>query len=93
MEELIIYYYIVLNCLAFVFMGWDKHQARKKGRRIAERTLLLLGLAGGFAGAYGGMRFFHHKTQHRYFVLVFLISLFVHIMIIWLLAPTLEVLT
>lgn len=87
MQELLFFYYIFLNSLAFVLMGWDKHQARKKGRRIAERTLLLLGLAGGFAGAYGGMQFFHHKTKHKYFLLIFFISLLVHIMIIWLLAP------
>lgn len=86
--ELIILYYVLLNCLAFIFMGWDKHQARKKGRRISEKTLLLLGIAGGFAGGYTGMNFFHHKTKHKYFALVFLISLFVHVMIIWLLKPS-----
>ncbi|HHT63233.1 MAG: DUF1294 domain-containing protein [Bacillota bacterium] len=82
MEALIIIYYIVLNCWAFIFMGWDKHQARRKGKRISEKTLLLLALGGGFVGAYGGMKVFRHKTRHRYFVFVFVISLLVH-MIIW----------
>jgi uncharacterized membrane protein YsdA (DUF1294 family) len=93
LKEFIIFYYILLNCLAFIFMGWDKHQARKNRHRVSEKTLLLLGLAGGFAGAFGGMKFFHHKTRHWYFGLTFFISLLVHIIIIWLYGPRLEVLS
>ena len=93
MKELIIFYYILINCLAFVLMGWDKFLARKKRKRISEKTLLFLGLAGGFIGAYGGMKFFHHKTRHRYFILVYFISLLLHIMAIWFVGPILGVLT
>jgi len=89
MKELILCYYILLNCLAFIFMGWDKRQSRENRKRISEKTLLILGLLGGFAGAYGGMRFFHHKTRHWYFKLIFFIALLVHIMIIWFFRPIL----
>jgi len=59
----------LINLLAFAAMGADKRRARRKRRRIRERTLFLLALPGGAAGAVLGMAVFRHKTQHRAFVL------------------------
>ena len=61
------YYLIGINLLAFSLMGLDKRQARRGGRRVRERTLLLAAAAGGSVGAICGMRLFHHKTLHRRF--------------------------
>jgi uncharacterized membrane protein YsdA (DUF1294 family) len=58
---------LVINVATAVAYAWDKRQARWGSRRIPERTLLLLNLAGGFGGAwivFFGMR---HKTLHRSF--------------------------
>ena len=58
---------LALNVVTAVAYAWDKIQARRGNRRIPERTLLLLNLAGGFGGAwlvFFGMR---HKTLHRSF--------------------------
>jgi uncharacterized membrane protein YsdA (DUF1294 family) len=58
---------LAINVVTAVAYAWDKTQARRGNRRIPERTLFLLNLAGGFGGAwlvFFGMR---HKTLHRSF--------------------------
>ena len=58
---------LAINVVTAVVYAWDKIQARRGNRRIPERTLFLLNLAGGFIGAwivFFGMR---HKTRHRSF--------------------------
>ena len=57
-----------VNVVTFALYGIDKHRAKKGRWRIPERTLLLLPLLGGSVGALLGMRVFHHKTKHWYFV-------------------------
>lgn len=62
----------VINLVTFLVFGWDKWKAKYKekhaaARRVPERTLFLLALLGGSAGALLGMRVWHHKTLHRSF--------------------------
>ena len=56
-----------INVLSFSLMGADKRRARRRRRRIPERTLFLAALPGGAAGAVLGMWAFRHKTRHWYF--------------------------
>ncbi len=65
--QVLFYYLIAVNVLAFVLMGIDKRRAKKNAWRIPEKTLFLLSLLGGSAGALLGMRIFHHKTRKWYF--------------------------
>ncbi|MCI6679304.1 MAG: DUF1294 domain-containing protein [Vescimonas sp.] len=58
----------VINLLTFIVYGADKRRARKGKWRVPEKTLFLLPLLGGSIGALLGMRVFHHKTKHWYFV-------------------------
>ena len=58
----------VINLLTFIVYGADKRRARKGKWRVPEKTLFLLPLLGGTIGALLGMRVFHHKTKHWYFV-------------------------
>ena len=58
----------VINLLTFIVYGADKRRARKGKWRVPEKTLFLLPLLGGSIGALLGMRVFHHKTTHWYFV-------------------------
>lgn len=62
-------YFAVINLLALALMGFDKHQARAGGRRVAERTLFLTAFIGGSVGAIAGMYLFRHKTKHLRFVI------------------------
>lgn len=57
-----------INLLTFIVYGADKRRARKGKWRVPEKTLFLLPLLGGSIGALLGMRVFHHKTKHWYFV-------------------------
>ena len=58
----------VINLLTFIVYGADKRRARKGKWRVPAKTLFLLPLLGGSIGALLGMRVFHHKTKHWYFV-------------------------
>ena len=61
-------YLSVINLATFIVYGADKRRARKGKWRVPEKTLFLLPLRGGSVGALLGMRVFHHKTRHWYFV-------------------------
>ena len=60
-------YLLAINIATFSAFGADKRRARRESWRIPEKTLFLLSLLGGSAGALLGMRVFHHKTLHRSF--------------------------
>ena len=65
--QVLSYYLIAVNVLAFVLMGLDKRRAKKNAWRIPERTLFLPVIFGGALGGVAGMRLFRHKTRHWYF--------------------------
>lgn len=65
---IIVGYLLIVNILGFAVMGIDKQKAIKKRWRIRESTLFLIALVGGSLGSILGMRIFHHKTKHWYFV-------------------------
>jgi uncharacterized membrane protein YsdA (DUF1294 family) len=61
---------VVVNVATAAAYAYDKLAAPRGGRRVRERTLWLLCLAGGVGGAwlvFFGMR---HKTRHRSFWIV-----------------------
>ncbi len=55
-------YAVAINALTILAYKIDKEQAQLHGWRLAERTLLLMGLAGGTLGAYWAQQAFRHKT-------------------------------
>lgn len=57
-----------VNLVTFTVYGIDKAKAKRGAWRVPERTLFLLPLLGGSLGALLGMKVFHHKTKHWYFV-------------------------
>ncbi|NLF27177.1 MAG: DUF1294 domain-containing protein [Clostridiales bacterium] len=59
----------LMSAAAFAAMGLDKLRARNGGRRVSERTLLLLAALLGAPGAYAGMMVFRHKTRHMRFAI------------------------
>jgi uncharacterized membrane protein YsdA (DUF1294 family) len=56
------------NLTGFLFMGLDKHKARKGKWRISEKLFWTFAFVGGSLGIYLGMHYFRHKTKHFRFI-------------------------
>ena len=67
MIQILICYLVMINVVAFITYGIDKLKARRNKWRIPESTLLLLAMIGGSAGAWLGLKVWHHKTLHKKF--------------------------
>ena len=67
LPELLAYYLIAINLVAFAAFGIDKALAESGGRRVSEGRLLGWALLGGTPGAYAGRRLFRHKTRKQPF--------------------------
>ena len=76
-----------INLFAFCTYGIDKWKAKKGAWRIPEKTLLLLALIGGSAGAIAGMMCFRHKTRKAKFMITVPVIFVVEVilLVIWLL--------
>lgn len=59
--------YVVLSIVAFAAYGIDKAAARRDRHRTSEKTLLALGLFGGWPGSLVAQQVFRHKTRKRSF--------------------------
>lgn len=68
MSDFLTYYLCAVNFIAFLLYGFDKSRARRGKWRIPEATLIGVAIIGGSAGAWLGMKGFHHKTKHKKFV-------------------------
>lgn len=68
-HPLIYFYLLTINIVALFFMSYDKSRAKKRERRIPEKTLFITAWLGGSVGMLLGMRIFRHKTKHRAFTL------------------------
>jgi uncharacterized membrane protein YsdA (DUF1294 family)/cold shock CspA family protein len=59
--------YLVLSLLAVLAYAFDKAAAVRRGQRVPERLLLLLGLFGGWPGALLAQQLLRHKTSKASF--------------------------
>jgi uncharacterized membrane protein YsdA (DUF1294 family) len=64
-------WYLFLSIAAFAAYAVDKAAAGRGDARIAERTLHILGLAGGWPGAIMAQSMLRHKSRKRTFRAVF----------------------
>ena len=62
-------YLAVISLISVAVTVHDKSAARKNRRRVPEKTLLLLALAGGSVSMYLTMQMIRHKTRHAKFML------------------------
>lgn len=65
---------LLTGSILHLLMFHDKRQARRRGPRIRERTLLWLAVLGGGIGGWLAMRLHRHKTLHLRFRIVFALS-------------------
>lgn len=62
---ILLYYFLIINLLAFLLMANDKYLAKNHKRRIPEKTLLSFVLIGGTIGSGLAMLIFRHKTAKK----------------------------
>jgi uncharacterized membrane protein YsdA (DUF1294 family) len=62
-------YFLVINILGAGVVIWDKSAAKRKKRRIPEKTLWLLSIFGASFAMLLTMWLFRHKTKHLRFML------------------------
>lgn len=62
-------YWAVISFIAVATTVWDKHKARRHGRRVPEAILLLLAALGGSLCMYITMKAIRHKTRHKKFMI------------------------
>ena len=78
----ILIYFLVMNIITFLLMGYDKHEAKVNQWRISEKALFLFCLFGGSIVGRCGMYAFRHKTQKWYFKIGFPLILIIQIGVI-----------
>ncbi len=81
-------YLAVMNLTGFAMMGIDKRKAVKRLWRIPESTLFVIAIIGGSVGSIIGMRVFHHKTKHWYFVLGMPLILILQVLLVYAIAKS-----
>lgn len=87
-SQAVLVLFVGCNILTFFTFGWDKWKATLGTRRISERTLWILCLFGGSAGALLAMNFFRHKTKKISFQAVLAVILAAQIIaLFFLLSP------
>lgn len=69
MNNLFLYYILIINLLGLSLMYIDKLKAIRKQWRIPESKLLLVSFAGGGLGSLIGMQLFRNKTNHKKFTI------------------------
>ncbi len=78
--EVLAVWLLITGVLGAIAMGLDKGKAQRHERRISERTLFLISLAGGFWGVLLGGAVAHHKTSKISFQIVVLATLIVWVL-------------
>ena len=82
--DVLFYYFLILNGIAFTLTAYDKHLAKVQKQRISERTLLSFVFFGGTIGSVLAMLVFRHKTSKISYLWKFLGMLFIQGLIVFL---------
>ena len=75
----IVAFYAVISMLAYITYAIDKKAAINNRRRVSEKTLHLLGVVGGWPGAFLAQQRLRHKTQKTAFQVTFWLTVVVNL--------------
>ncbi|MTG96560.1 MULTISPECIES: DUF1294 domain-containing protein [Myroides] len=78
-------YLFIINYLAFSMFAYDKEQALKNRRRVAEKNLLTLCFFGGTLGAWIAMKKLRHKISKDAFKVKFYAILAIQVAVFFIL--------
>lgn len=81
--DILFYFFLILNIMAFIQIAYDKHLAKAQKQRISERTLLSFVFFGGSFGSGLAMLTFRHKTAKKSYLLKFWVIVIVQLLIGW----------
>ena len=82
--NILFYYLLLINLTTFLIFVLDKQKAMYHTRRVPEKILWLLSLAGGSIGAIIAMELAKHKRKKISFVLMMALILLLQIILIYL---------
>jgi uncharacterized membrane protein YsdA (DUF1294 family)/cold shock CspA family protein len=71
--------YLTLSIVTFAIYAWDKWRAKRGGDRMAEATLHLLEMLGGWPGALAAQHWLRHKSRKRSYQVRFWIIVACHV--------------
>ncbi|HTL42457.1 MAG TPA: DUF1294 domain-containing protein [Pseudolysinimonas sp.] len=77
----VLFAYLGVSIVTFGAYALDKSAARLRGRRVAETSLILLGMFGGWPGAILAQQLFRHKTRKLTFRAVFWASVLINVFV------------
>lgn len=76
-------YYLLINLILYCTMVFDKKAAINNKRRVPEKNLYLMSVLGGALGGLLALVFKRHKSRHIDFIIVFSITLLLHLLVIF----------
>ena len=82
-NQIVLFYYLCINIIAFFLFYFDKKRSIKKKWRISESGLMKISFLGGGLGSLLAMSLLRHKTKKIKFKILIPFSLILHILIIY----------
>lgn len=77
----VLFLYLAVSAITFGAYAIDKSAARLRQRRVAETSLILLGMLGGWPGAILAQQLLRHKTAKPTFRAVFWASVLINVFV------------
>jgi len=74
--------FVLWNIVTYVMYAVDKSRAKNGKWRIKESTLIAVAFLMGGIGAFCGMKFLRHKTQHMQFKVLVPLGVVVNIVVL-----------
>jgi len=83
---LVLAFYVGVSVISFLMYRHDKSAAQQNQWRTGEGTLILLGVLGGWPGAFIAQQLFHHKSKKKSFQVAFWITVLLNCfgLVLWL---------